>query len=359
MLHFERLTPTQLTSSHLDAWDVIASMPGMSGSPFMRPEFLLAVAAVRSDIELVIVKRDDEICGIWPYQRRRANEAVPVAGPLNDLHGVIQLPGLTIPESQLLATAKLRRWRFHHLAASNGPFWPNYTRVDPSPYLDLQAGFETYEQNQRKRHPKTFRDLRRRACKLSDTLGPLSLEVNDPNPEAVEELIAWKRDQYRRTGVADVFAVPWTGALLRHLHRSSAGDKFHGQMSVLRAGSTTVAMHYGLRSQQVFHCWFPAYNSAYARWSPGLQLFMQLAKGLAATGVTRVDLGKGDEVFKQKLGSGTYEVAEGVAGQGAASLSVRRNLCGVKCWLKRSPLGASLSRMSRRVFAYRRQSRYA
>jgi CelD/BcsL family acetyltransferase involved in cellulose biosynthesis len=86
---------------------------------------------------------------------------------------------------------------------------------------------------------------------------------------------------------------------------------FQGVMSALYAGDELLAAHLGMASERVLHFWLPAYNRAYGRFSPGSILLLELARAAAATGWTRIDLGKGPEHYKSRFRSGAFSVAEG------------------------------------------------
>ena len=73
---------------------------------------------------------------------------------------------------------------------------------------------------------------------------------------------------------------------------------------MLRAEQRVVAVPFGLRSESSLSCWFPAYDIELARYSPGLGLHLKMAEGAAATDIRCLDLGKGDEDYKQSLKNG-------------------------------------------------------
>jgi CelD/BcsL family acetyltransferase involved in cellulose biosynthesis len=72
---------------------------------------------------------------------------------------------------------------------------------------------------------------------------------------------------------------------------------------VLSAGGRPVAIHFGLRSAATLACWFPSYDVALAKYSPGLMLHLFMVEAAATAGVHRLDLGKGDEEYKTVLGT--------------------------------------------------------
>jgi CelD/BcsL family acetyltransferase involved in cellulose biosynthesis len=99
-------------------------------------------------------------------------------------------------------------------------------------------------------------------------------------------------------------------------------------LSVLYAGDVVAGVHLGLRSGQVWHSWFPAYNPDLHRYSPGMLLMLELAKAAPALGIAEIDLGKGEARYKQALASGAVSLFEGRVGahplSGRVTASTRR-----------------------------------
>jgi CelD/BcsL family acetyltransferase involved in cellulose biosynthesis len=61
----------------------------------------------------------------------------------------------------------------------------------------------------------------------------------------------------------------------------------------------------------VLTCWFPAYDPAYARFSPGLLLHLRMAEAAAADGIAYLDLGRGQKQYKDSLKTRELSVSEG------------------------------------------------
>lgn len=133
---------------------------------------------------------------------------------------------------------------------------------------------------------------------------------DERDPAMLSTLMAWKSAQYRRTGRSDRFARAWIVRLAEHLFHSRT-DRFAGQLSVLYAGDRPAAAHFGLRSDRVHTCWFPAYDPEFARFSPGLVMHLLMAEGAAADGVSYVDLGRGHKEYKDLLKTREVTVHEG------------------------------------------------
>lgn len=133
---------------------------------------------------------------------------------------------------------------------------------------------------------------------------------DERDPRALATLMEWKSAQYRRTGRSDRFSHAWITRLVQQLFHTSS-EPFAGILSVLYAGGQPVAAHFGLRSERVLACWFPAYDPAFAKFSPGLILHLRMAEAAAADGIAYLDLGRGQKEYKDSLKTRELTVHEG------------------------------------------------
>jgi CelD/BcsL family acetyltransferase involved in cellulose biosynthesis len=140
----------------------------------------------------------------------------------------------------------------------------------------------------------------------------------------LETLIQWKTSQFVRTGVRNLFVEPWIGEFIRRLHWINTPG-FAGIFSVLKVGEHPLAMALTLRSTSVLHGSFMAYDSAYARYSPGMLVLVEMIQYAASAGLQSVDLGKGDMLYKQQLANGAVPLCEGSV-ECSASLALMRRL---------------------------------
>jgi CelD/BcsL family acetyltransferase involved in cellulose biosynthesis len=152
-----------------------------------------------------------------------------------------------------------------------------------------------------------------------------------------DALVAWKSDQYLRTGATNVFGFSWTMRLLEKV-LAAPGQEFGGILSALYAGDKLVSAHLGLRSHGVMHLWFPAYDPAFGKYSPGLILLLELAKAARSLGVQRLDLGKGDTRFKTSLMTGAVSLAEGSVAVNPLVRGLRRGWHNTRTWVRSSAL---------------------
>jgi len=295
--NYHVINAQELGPSLLAAWRSIQSARGVFASPYFCPEFVQAVAAVREDVRIVVIEDAGRPVGFFPHQRAGWSFGRPVGGALSDYHGVIAEQASPWTVRELMRAARLSVWSFDHLVDADGKFDPYVKARSASPQMDLRITRE-------------MPDFARKERKLAREAGGLDFSLHERSEVALERLIEWKRAQYRRTGVIDAFAAGWTVALLRRI-MALQGESFAGVCSVLRAGGEIVAVHAGMRSREVLHWWFPAYDPAFAGYSPGILLLLRIAQAAAAAGIRTLDLGKGDSRYKRSLMNRAAPLVEG------------------------------------------------
>jgi CelD/BcsL family acetyltransferase involved in cellulose biosynthesis len=306
VIHGEELTASQ---AHL--WSRLLPEDTAFASPFFSPELAAAVAAVRDDVRIAVLSEGGETVGFFPFQRDAGGEGEPLASGISDFHGPVVVPGIRWSAAELLAACGLRSWRFDHLPADQEPFRASHREVYESPYLDLSQGFEEYARQRRLDGSRQILQVASRQRRLEREVGGVRFEARTTDPEVLSQLIRWKSDQYERTGRGrDPFRASWTRSLLARLQTlESAGCT--GMLSALWAGGELLAAHLGVRSPSAWHWWFIAYSRSFARHNPGLILLLEMARHAASLGIRRLDLGRGEAHYKQRLQSGCLWVAEG------------------------------------------------
>lgn len=300
----------ELTAEHLQTWAEIVRAEPTLDSPFFRPEFTQAVADVRDDVEVAIFEEAGRAVGFFPFQRGRGNVGEPVGDPLNDFHGVVAGAEVAWRPDELLRACRLKAWRFHNLLAVQTPLKPHHTLCVESPYIDVSRGPEAYEQQRRANGSTLFQQLRQKVRQVQRNCGPLRFEPHTDDRDVLATVMQWKVEQYRRIGAPNYLADGWTVALLQRLLERQ-GQPFGGILSALYAGDQLAAAHFGMRAGGVLHGWFPVYNQDFAKYSPGMLLWMQLIAAAPELGIRRIDLGRGDERYKTSLMTGAIRVAEG------------------------------------------------
>ena len=308
----ELISAKRLELRHIVAWNEILRARPSLDSPFFTPEFAQIVASVRQDVEVALLYQDNRLSGFFPFQRAPMGVATPVGAGFSEFHGVVASPDLHWTATELLRGCGLRAWKYDHVPLSQEPFARFHQRVGGSPYMDLTQGFEAYCAKRQDSGSSVVRQTARKLRKLERTVGPVHFELHDCGEQGLEKLIEWKSAQHARTGVIDVFKFDWVKELLRGVHGHQKAS-FSGVMSVLSAAGRPIAVHLGMRTSTVAHMWYPAFDPAFAEHSPGMILFLELARGLAEEGVRRIDLGPTPQRYKQSLRSGDIQVAIGTA----------------------------------------------
>ena len=300
----------QLSTDDVRAWTEIVGDAPAFDSPFFHPGFTQAVAAVRNDVQVAVLEDGGRPAGFFPFQRAAGNVGEPVGDPLSDFHGVVAAADLAWRPDELLRACRLKAWRFHNLLASQQPFRPHHALCVASPHIDVGRGPEAYEKDRRAAGSTLFHQLRQRMRALERNCGPLRFEPHAADRDVLATVVRWKIEQYRRIGSPNYLADPWTVALLERLLERQE-PPLRGLLSALYVGDQLAAAHFGMTAGGVLHGWFPVYSQDFAKYSPGMLLWMKLICAAPELGVRRIDLGRGDERYKTSLMTGATQVAEG------------------------------------------------
>lgn len=306
---YRTATANELTEAEWTAWTELVSTTPELDSPFYHPELTRQTSAVRTDVEVALIHEDDRPVGFFPYQRRRRS-IQPVAGRLSECHGAVVNPGVDWSPKDLLAAARIDAWHFDHLPQTQTKFCQHGWGSRPAGYLDLSRGYEAYRASL-KASGSSLSETERKARKMAREVGPLRFVYREPTPAALDTLFQWKSAQHRRTHMLEIFRHDWLRALLANVLHCQSPD-FSAPLSALYAGEHLVALHLGLQTRRVLHVWFPAYLTDFERYSPGLVLLLRLAEEVASQGVQRIELGPGEERYKQNFKSADAPVYEGL-----------------------------------------------
>ncbi|MFK4100569.1 GNAT family N-acetyltransferase [Streptomyces sp. NPDC019531] len=316
------LAPNRLGTADVAAWQALQRATPDLASPFLSPEFTRAVGRHRPTARVAVLSEGSAPVGYFPYEHHRLGLGLPIGSGLCDVQGLVHAPGLDWDVRALLRACGLRLWRYDHLTTGQRPFDSGVVRRSTSPVIDLTAGYEAYAADLRSRSPARTRQLEAKERRLTRSLGETWLVFEEAAPERLETLMRWKSAQYRAKGQVDLFARPSVAALLQGLMRTRSAT-CTGTLSTLYAGDRPVAMHFGLRSERVLQYWFPAYDPEAARFSPGILLLLGMAQAAAAQGIEYLDLGKGDERYKQEMKTGDLPLGEGCVTLGTLPAALR------------------------------------
>ncbi|CAN5398522.1 GNAT family N-acetyltransferase [soil metagenome] len=304
-LRVEIVKTEALTPADVALWRVmLASNPDLA-SPYFRPEFTQVAGAISPDAAVAVFRRDDGIVGFFPHQRR-GGTIQPLGAPMNDYHGVIAHPGQgpSLEEvARLLDAPRLRVGAWVGTAARGED---RETLMVSMP----DEGYGAWYAERRTTWGKYFKDKERARRSLETELGEITVRRNLRDPALLDQLIALKRDQYRRTGRHDIFDCGWTVDLLHALLQTHGEDDFGASMAAMYAGDKLVAVEYSLHAAGRYHFWFPVYEPSLARCSPGILLSMDTMRLASELGYRVFDFGFGGEGYKKYFCNRTQTVRE-------------------------------------------------
>lgn len=152
------------------------------------------------------------------------------------------------------------------------------------------------------RPARLFADTRRQWRRLAEH-GAVQAVLRVPpaqQPAVMAALAAQKSQRWRDTGSADLFARPGYLAFYERLARQQAlQGGIEAVVSALTIDGQTIATHWGLRSTRRFYWILPAYDAAWARFSPGRLLMEAALRQAIDEGLEVFDLTVGDEAYKR------------------------------------------------------------
>ncbi|MBB5773830.1 CelD/BcsL family acetyltransferase involved in cellulose biosynthesis [Nonomuraea jabiensis] len=308
----------------------------------------MAMDRLRDYVRVAVISDGSGIVGFFPYERHSFGIGKPLGGFLTTCHGLIAGPDLKLDAKALLRACKLSVFDFDHLVAGQPTFAPYEQDVRPAPVMDFTAGYDAWIEQVKTNSPKNLKTVRYKERKLGREQGELRFEWASADPEVLRTLLAWKSDQYRRTGRVDRFAQPWIVELTDMMHAEKSSD-FAGVLTMLYAGDVPVAGHFGLRTATTLVGWFPAYDTEFGRYSPGIVHHLQMAEAAANDGLHMVDMGKGGKEYKDWLKSGVLYVAEGRISRPSAAAAVH--------WMGRTPFNKARTIVMDRPSLYRAADR--
>ncbi|MEV5015992.1 GNAT family N-acetyltransferase [Streptomyces sp. NPDC053780] len=314
------LRPQELGEGEREHWRDIRAKSTAPRNPFMEPEFTDVVGRVRPRARVAVLYDGGEAAGFLPHERGPLGQGRAIGLGVSDCQGAVLRQGLAPDPRGLLRACSLSSLAFDNLEAEQGLFVPYAAEEHTTYVIDVEKGYEAYENVLRTQAPKFLKTTLAKERRLGRQTGGVRFVFDEREPAALRTLVEWKSAQYRRTGRRDRFAQEWISRLVGRLAQTRAPE-CTGTLSVLYAGGRPVAAHFGLRSATVLACWFPAYDPDFAKYSPGLVLHLRMAEAAAAEGIGLLDMGRGPAEYKDSLKTGELPVYEGAAtrpGTGAA-----------------------------------------
>ncbi len=305
------IKPDQTTEDQRAQWIGMMTEKHATDSPFFHPEYVTILAKYRKQIRVAIVTEQNQPVAFFPFEKH-GTSGRPLGIKLCDFQGIVQSSNRTIDPQELLQGCGLKNCHFDHLVSSQQEFADWQMRVDDSLFMNLSDGYAAYTEQRKRSGSSQIKNINRKQRKLQREMGTVKFEWHTNQQEVFDTILKWKSAQRKQTGTFDILQFDWVKQFLNNI-RCNQSNGFEGVLSGLYVKDQLVAAHLGMKTDKVFHHWFPVYDPALYKYSPGSILLLETAQAAAKRGIQRIDLGKGDERYKTSLGSGSISVSEGVA----------------------------------------------
>lgn len=340
-MQIDLVHPDALTPAQLDLWSAWQATDPALDTAFLAPQWARAVEhahrGAASHLRVAVMHDAGEPQGFLAL-KLGAVTALPAGAPMSDYQGLVMRPGAVITPRQLVEAAGLHRLDFTHWIAEQAAFAPHMRGVCRSHIIDVSGGYAAYEAERRAAGTGVLKDIDKKRRKVERELGEVRFTPVSRSTSDFDQLIAWKREQLRRTHQTDIFAPAWTRTLLADLFESRDPD-FGGAMFTVHIGDKLAAVQFNLRARANLHCWIIAHDPALERYSPGMLMFQDIVRWMETTPYRRLDLGPGDVRFKLQMANAGRDVGHGFVGRPSAATLVRTAAYRVRQAAEALPLG--------------------
>ncbi len=302
--------PGELGPLEVSAWRALQQDQAALSSPFLSPDFALAVGRARDDARVAVVEDSEGLAGFFAFQVGSEGIGGPIGAGICDAQAFVCRADLEWDPLWLVRSSGLTTWRFDHLRSEQSAFAPYHRALHASPVIDLSGGYQAFLAAVSTISKDVLAQVGRRRRKLGREVGPVTTEWAERGAEPFEALVAWKSAQYIATGTWDRFEHRSIRAALDDL-RGTCQVTCAGLLATTRAGGELAAVHFGLGGLHGLSWWFTAYDPALGAYSPGLILLLDLADLAAQRGLATIDLGRGEHDYKLRVATSRYVLAEG------------------------------------------------
>lgn len=293
-------------------WRAFCEETPALASPYFTLEFAEQCAIARRDTRVLSISQNGTPLGFLPLHVSRTGLFRPLGGPMGDHHGIIANDGDIDISHALKQTGLGGVFSFNGALASQRGFARLGDTSEPSWVCHMSDGFDAYWDGRQAAEAKAMRNLRARERKLTEAGHEIVYRIDDRRTEALDWLVATKRAQYAATGATDVFQARWARTLTYSLMMDRS-DALSGILSTMEIDGQLAAAHFGMRSASVLHYWFPVYDPAYSKFSPGLMLFRELLRETSQDGIVQAHLGPGSYDFKKRFANASFDIVQGCA----------------------------------------------
>lgn len=326
------MAPGALDTALRVAWERLRASNADLWSPFFDIRFTQFAGRFAPHAHVAVVRRAGEIVAFLPFQGRKGGWARALGAPLADHHGMICAPDEAPDLGELVRAAGLAGFGYTGLA---GPIQAG-DAVSQVHVADMRQGLKAWQQA-RQHHGEHLKKAARRIRQGEREWGAMRVEATRGDTAMLARALAWKSERLTASARHDIMSTPWIRSLLEALHASADPD-FHAEVWTLHFGDSLAAVEYGMRCGGVVHSWFPSYDLAFSKVSPGTLLMEAMIETAGARGDSRVDLGAGFDHYKKYASNALVPRGQGRVRAPGARTAVVTALDSASAMLGRLPL---------------------
>jgi CelD/BcsL family acetyltransferase involved in cellulose biosynthesis len=304
------ISPDRLSDDLIDVWRSHQLADENLRGPFFSPEYIRLAASARPEVTVAVIDTPGQAPAFLPFHRDGSNVARPVGLRASDFSGIIAAPGYVWSPGEVIRDCGLAGWDFTNIVTSNKTMQPHFRKYADSPFVDISEGFEAFAKDRAQSGSDLVKSVAQKSRKMEREVAPVRFEAHVVDGRALALLYEWKAAQRARTETVDVLSTSWMRQIVERM-LGGGTNIFGGMLSVLYAGDQVAAVHFGMRSDTIWHYWFAAYNHDLQRYSPGLIILLEMLKAAPALGIRTITLGQGDEAYKLRYATGSTPVASG------------------------------------------------
>ena len=317
-----------LDETDITAWHAMMGQSHFLQRGFYAPKFALACERAHGLARVAVFRESGTPVAFFPFQFASRWHMVMgagerIGGNITDHAGLIARPGFHISPRSLLTATRLKALFVTHLNERQTAFGLSGEDWRIGHIIDLRGGAERYLEELSRNSRDFVQDTRRRLRRAQKDFGTVEFMLDTaPAITQARDVLDEKRNQYKRTGVGDVFGKSAYADIIERLF-DNPSTHCRPVISILRAGGKVLAQHLGLMSQSVLSYWFPVYEPAAKAVSPGRLLLWHMIEAADKYGITFIDRGEGDSRAKQDFSTGTQRFGRAFWHRGTAAFPAR------------------------------------
>ncbi|MEZ5939305.1 MAG: GNAT family N-acetyltransferase [Hyphomonadaceae bacterium] len=331
--------PLDLSAADIAAWRTLQAAHDPLISPYLTPEWAQLVARHRPDARVVVFRDRDRAVGFLPVQLAPGSAALPAGGPICDYQAIVGPADRKFDLSAAARALGVGRIDFTY-GLKDSAVGDRLFTSEKAYVTRFADGWQAWRAERKSAGTRIVSRTEKNIRRLTrDRGGQVTLEAFSTDAAAFEQMITWKRAQYAKSGVWDIFERDWIDGLIRESFAMERTPDFGGAFFVLRHDGKMIAGLYCLQTADRLHAWFTSYDPHYAEYTPGVAVFLETIRTASEAGFKELDLGVGAMRYKESLANRYREVGSGFSGRPGLATVRRAAEFGVRNLVEVLPLG--------------------